>query len=98
MELLYVTVVGAGIGVLLRYVLPGRHTYGVALLPAVGAITTLVVWVGLVWLGFTFDGGWIWVASLGAATAASALVAVLVSRRREAADAQALHRLTAGKV
>jgi hypothetical protein len=97
MELVYVTVVGAGIGVLLRYLLPGRTTYGVALLPAVGAAVTAAIWVGMVWLGFTFDGGWIWVASLAGATVASMLVALLVSKRRLASDAHQLHVLSGGK-
>ena len=98
MELVYVTVIGAGIGVLLRYVLPGRETYGIALLPAVAAAVTAAVWVGLIWLGWTADGGWIWVASLGGAVVASLLVAVLVSRRRSASDARELHVLSGGRV
>lgn len=97
MELIYVTVVGAGIGVLLRYLLPGRQTYGVALLPALGAAVTAAVWVGMVWLGFTFDGGWIWLASLGAATVVSLVVALVLTRRRQTADARELHILSGGK-
>lgn len=98
MELIYATVIGAGIGVLLRYLLPGRGAYGVALLPAVAAATTLVVWVGLVWLGIAFDNPWLWVASLTAPAITSVVVALVVSRRRETADARALHRIAAGKV
>ncbi|MBW8870683.1 MAG: hypothetical protein JF618_00390 [Leifsonia sp.] len=97
MELLYVTVLGAAIGTLLRYVLPGRHGYGLFLLPAVGAAATAVVWVSLVWLGLKFDGGWIWVASLGAAAVASVLVSTLVVRGRKTADARLLHHLSGGK-
>ena len=37
MELVYVTVIGAAIGLLARYVLPGRRTYGILLLPAAAA-------------------------------------------------------------
>ncbi len=97
MELVYVTVIGAGLGLLLRYVLPGRKVYGVMLLPAVGAAATAVVWVGLVWLGLGFDDPWLWVASLSAAVLASALVATLVSRRRISSDARALHVLSGGR-
>ena len=97
MELVYVTVIGAAIGTLLRYVLPGRSTYGIALLPALGAATTAAVWVGLVWLGFTFDGGWIWAISLGAAALVCALTATLLHRTRTASDAQRLHVLAGGK-
>ena len=98
MELIYATVIGAGLGVLLRYILPGRTTYGVALLPAVAAVTTLVVWVGMLWLGFAFDNPWLWVASLVSPVVTSAIVALVVSRRRQASDAHALHLLAAGKV
>lgn len=97
MEIIYVTVVGAGIGVLLRYLLPGRSTYGVALLPAVGAAVTAALWAGLTWLGWKADGGWIWVASLGGATVACLVVALVLSRRRHAADARQLHILSGGK-
>lgn len=97
MELVYVTVIGAGIGVLLRYILPGRETYGIALLPAVAAAVTAAIWVGLIWLGWTADGGWIWVASLVGAAVASLLVALLVARTRNAADARELHVLSGGK-
>lgn len=97
MELIYVTVVGAGIGVVLRYLLPGREAYGVALLPALGAAVTAALWAGMVWLGFTFDAGWIWLASLGGAAVASLVVALVLSRRRRAADARELHVLSGGR-
>lgn len=98
MELVYVTVVGAGIGTLLRYVLPHRDTYGVALLPAVGAAATALVWVGMLWLGFGFDGGWIWAGSLLAAALASLVVALVLGRTRTAADAHQQHVLSGGKL
>ncbi len=97
MEIVYVTVVGAGIGLLLRYLLPGREVYGVALLPALGAAVTAAVWVGLTWLGWKADGGWIWLAALGGATLVSLVVALVLSRRRHAADARELHVLSGGK-
>ena len=74
MELAYVTVIGAAIGALARYTLPGRRSYGMFLLPAIAAAVTAAVWVGLVWLGWTFDGGWIWVVSLASAVVASIAV------------------------
>ena len=51
MELAYVTVIGAALGALARYALPGRRTYGAFLLPALAAAVTSAVWVALVWLG-----------------------------------------------
>jgi len=97
MELVYVTVIGAAIGGILRYILPGRDAYGILLLPAVGAAVTCAVWAGLVWLGWTFDGGWIWVVSLTAAGVASILTALLLSRTRARRDQELLHRLSGGK-
>lgn len=97
MELLYVTVVGAAIGTLLRYVLPGRRSYGILLLPAVGAAVTSTVWVALVWLGLTFDGGWIWVISLVSGGLAALASALLLTRYRATADARYMHQLSGGR-
>jgi hypothetical protein len=97
MELLFVLVIAAAIGLGLRYLLPQRTTYGLMILPAVAAAVTGVVWVGLVWLGWTFDGTWIWVVSLLAGGIAALLVALLLPRRRVAADARLLTELSGGK-
>ena len=86
MELLYVTVIGASLALILRYVLPKRETYGAALLPAIGAAVTSSIWVALVWAGWTFDGGWIWVASLVPAVVIPLVVALLIPGRRAHAD------------
>jgi uncharacterized membrane protein YeaQ/YmgE (transglycosylase-associated protein family) len=93
MELVYVTVIGAAIGLLARYVLPGRRTYGILLLPAAAAAVTATVWVGLVWLGFTFDGGWIWVISLAAAVVTSVVIPLALPRYRDRYDERLMHRL-----
>ncbi len=93
MELLFVTVIGAGIGFLTRYTVPGREHHGALLLPAVAAATTAAVWVLLLWAGLTFDGGWIWVISLAAAAIVSAALAVLLPRHRVEHDDRLLHRL-----
>jgi hypothetical protein len=97
MELAYVTVIGAAIGALARYALPGRRTYGLFLLPAISAAVTAAVWVGLVWLGWTFDGGWIWVVSLAAAGVSAIVAALLIVRYRANADQRLLHHLSAGR-
>lgn len=98
MEIVFVTVIGAGLGAVVRYLVPGRRSYGMALLPAVGGAATAAVWALLVWFGWTFDGGWIWVVSLAAGLLASVLVAVLLPRARTAADTRALHTLTGGRL
>jgi hypothetical protein len=95
MELAYVTVIGAALGALARYTLPGRRSYGILLLPAIAAAVTAATWAGLVWLGWTFDGGWIWVVSLTAAAVASVVTALLIVRYRANADERLLHHLSA---
>jgi len=97
MELLFVTVLGAGIGLIARYAFPQRRTYGILLLPAIAAAVTAVVWVALLWIGLTFDGTWIWVASLGAAVAASIAIALILPRRRDEADATLLAQLSSAR-
>jgi hypothetical protein len=97
MELLYVTVIGAGIGGVIRYLVPGRDKHGLLLLPAIGAAATSAVWVGLLWLGWTFDGGWIWVVSLGSATVISVVAAIWLARARDRGDQRLLHHLSGGK-
>ncbi len=97
MELAYVTVIGAAIGALARYLLPGRRAYGMFLLPAIAAAVTSAVWVGLLWIGWSFDGGWIWVVSLASAVAASIASTILIVRYRETADKRLLHQLSAGR-
>ena len=86
MELLFATVIGAILGTLVNYVVPGRQSYGSALLPASAAAVTAAVWVALVWLGWTFDGTWIWVVSLVAGTAVSLVLALTLPTKRRIAD------------
>jgi len=97
MELLFVTVIGACFGAIVRYALPRRTSYGLFLLPALGAAVTAVVWVALVWAGLTFDGTWIWVASLAAGVIATVVTARVLPGRREAADARMLAQLSGSK-
>lgn len=93
MELLFVTVLGAALSLGARYGAPGRQTHGLLLVPAVGAAATAVVWVICLWLGLTFDGGWIWVISLVLGPIAALAVALVLPKRRDAADAALLERL-----
>ncbi len=98
MELLFVLVIAAGIGTVLRYVLPSRGTYGLFLLPAIATVVTAIVWVGLLWLGWTFDGTWIWVASLGAGFAAALAAGIAVPRVRATSDERKLNELVGRRV
>lgn len=97
MELLFVLVIAAAIGLGVRYLLPQRGTHGLLLLPAVAAAVTGVVWVVLLWLGWTFDGTWIWVAGLGAGGVAALITGLVLPRRRMESDARLLSQLSGGK-
>jgi hypothetical protein len=94
MELLFVTLISFLIGLGARYALPGRDTYGVALLPAIAAALTAVVWVALTWLGWKFDGGWIWVVSLAVGAVISLVLALTVPRQRRGNDDEMLQQLS----
>ncbi len=94
MELLFAVLGGIAIAGGLRYLLPHRHSYGVLLLPAMGGAVSAAVWAALTWLGWPFDGGWIWVMSLLSAGVAGILVALLLSRHRVATDERMLQTLS----
>jgi O-antigen/teichoic acid export membrane protein len=94
MELLFVTLISFCIGLVARYLLPGRDSYGLALIPAISAIVTAVVWVGLTWLGWKFDGGWIWVVSLVAGGVVSLVLGLVVPRTRRHHDDSLLQQLS----
>lgn len=97
MELLFVLVIAAALGGLIRYVLPGRHSYGLLLLPAVDLVVTAILWVGLTWLGWKFDGGWIWVVALGGGAIITIAVELLLWRGRTRGDQYLLHELSGGR-
>ncbi|WP_022890599.1 hypothetical protein [Agromyces italicus] len=94
MELLFVTLGGAILGIAAHFALPYRQMRGVALVPSIGAAVAAVVWVGLTWLGWAWDGGWIWVVALVAAAVASAAAAYLIGPGRQKADAALFERLS----
>jgi len=97
MELLFVVLIAAGLGFLAHYAIPGRETRGSILLGAISASVAAAIWVSLLWLGFTFDGGWIWVISLVAAGVAALIVAIALPPRRRASDRELLARLSGSK-
>jgi hypothetical protein len=96
-ELLFVTVIGAFIGLALRYLLPGRDSYGLFLLPAVTAAATAAIWAGMVWLGLKFDGGWIWVIALVGGGVVTIVATLLMVRTRKLSDEHRLHTLSGGR-
>lgn len=92
--MLFAVLGGLLLGIGVYYVLPGKGTYGAAVLPGVAGAATAVVWAGLTWAGWKFDGGWIWIVALAAGVAASALTGFVLARMRSAADQRMLERLS----
>jgi uncharacterized membrane protein YgaE (UPF0421/DUF939 family) len=87
METLFAILIAAGIGVVLRYLSGnGRSSYGILLIPAISAAVTAVVWEALIWLGWTFDGTWIWVVSLVVGPLVALIVALRLPPRRAESD------------
>jgi len=97
-ELLFVVLGGAIIGLAGRYFLPNRHTHGSVLIPAVGVVSASVLWVVLTWAGLKWNGGWIWWITLLGTALVVAVADVLIGRLRTAADDRMLHQLTRGAV
>lgn len=97
MELLFVILIAAGIGFIAHYALPGSETRGVLLLGALSAATAAIVWGSLLWLGFTFDGGWIWLISLVVGGLVAIIVAAVLPKRRKVADRALLTKLSGGR-
>ncbi len=93
MELLFVAVIAAGVGLGLRYTFPGRGEYGVLLLPAVSVAASCITWVALTWLGLPWDGFWIWAATMLATLVPALPMALLLPNRRRAEDEAKLNAL-----
>lgn len=93
MELLFVTVIGAALALGVRYVVPGRQSHGLLLVPLAGAAATAAIWAICVWIGLPFDGGWIWAIALVGGPLVSLAIALTLPKRREQADVDMLERL-----
>lgn len=94
MELLFVVLLAACFSLAVRYFFPARETFGSAMFPAVGAAVAAVVWAGLTWLQWPFDGGWIWVVSLIAGPIVCVVIGLFLPKRRQKADAAMLDALS----
>jgi hypothetical protein len=90
MELLFIAIGGAIVGLAAHYALPWRLERGVLLTPAVGVIVASLVWLGLTVLGWPWDGGWIWAVTLVIAAVASVVAATAIGRSRAASDQRRL--------
>ena len=98
MELLFVALAGAILGLAARYLLPGRHTHGSVLIPAVGVSVACVLWVALTWAGLKWDSGWIWWITLVGTAVITAATDLVIGRLRATRDDKLLHSLAHGAV
>jgi len=90
-------VLGAAIGAILRYVIPGRETHGLLLLPGLGAATTATAWVVMVVTGWSLGEPWIWTLALVAPAVVCTIAALVLARVRPARDAQRLQQLLSAR-
>ena len=97
MELLFVILIAAGLGFIAHYTFPGRETRGALLLGAISAAVAAIACEALLWLGFTFDGGWIWLISLVLGGLVAIVFAVALPRRRHVNDRALLTKLSGGR-
>jgi hypothetical protein len=65
MELLFVTLGGVIIGLLVSAIMPGRELSGVALIPGIATVVIMVLWEVLTWIGLPYSGFLIWGLSFG---------------------------------
>jgi hypothetical protein len=86
-NLVFVIAASALLGLSLRYVLPKRDRFGIALTPSLGVIAGSLGWAGSMWLGLSPDGLWGWIISLGLAALAPVVVGLMLPARRDASDA-----------
>jgi hypothetical protein len=86
MELVLIVTAGGLIGTAIRYIVPGRNTHGLAVMPAAGVIAGALVWLVVVWFGGPVDAWWSWVITLSATTMAVIVLALELPKRRAALD------------
>jgi hypothetical protein len=96
-ELLFVVLIAATIGIAVRALVRGTDTFGMMLLPAVSTVAASIFWVALLWLGWTFDGTWIWVASFVIGGLSALVVGLRIPPARRTADTELYARLAGQK-
>jgi hypothetical protein len=97
-ELLFVALAGAILGLGARYLLPNRHTHGSVLVPALGVSVACVLWVALTWAGLKWNGGWIWWITLVGTGVVVVVADLVIGRLRTPTTSKLLHTLTRGAV
>ena len=92
MEILYAIAIAGSIGAIVRYVLPDRQAYGIALAPAISAAVAAVVWTSLAWIGWDWSNLAIWLYSLLAGLVAAVLLELFTPPARKRSDAAFFER------
>jgi uncharacterized membrane protein YeaQ/YmgE (transglycosylase-associated protein family) len=98
MELLFICLGGAIIGLLARYLLPHRHRHGSMLIPAVGTAFAAALWVALTWAGMKWNGGWIWAITIAATAVVCVVLDLVIGETRKHKDDELLSALSKGAV
>jgi hypothetical protein len=98
MELLFICLGGAIIGLLTRYLLPQRHRHGSMLIPGVGTALAAALWVALTWAGMKWNGGWIWAITIVATAVVCVALDLAIGETRKHKDNELLTALSKGAV
>lgn len=94
MGLIYIVVLAASLGAIVRYLLPGRSSYGLLLLPAISVAVASVAWGVFTWVGIDQGAVWMWLVVLGAGTLVAIGAALYLPRHRARLEAAQLAELT----
>lgn len=93
MELMFIALFGAIIGIVARYGMPNRELHGSVLVPAIGVAAASVVWVALTWMGMRWDGGWIWTITIVVTIVVVIVADLLIGHHRRQSDELLLETL-----
>jgi quaternary ammonium compound-resistance protein SugE len=85
-ELLFVALGGAILGLVAHFVIPGQVRRGVVVLPALGTVLISVVWEGLTWAGLAYSDFLIWGITFAVTIIAVFGFGITLGRRRTTAD------------
>lgn len=64
MEILFILIYGALLGLISPYLLSGRENFGVLLAPALSLVYGFLIWTVLTWFGLSYNDYWIWTITL----------------------------------
>ncbi len=64
MEIIFILVYGALLGLMAPYLLSGREHFGALVAPALALVYGVVVWTVLTWVGLSYTDYWIWTVTM----------------------------------